>query len=379
MSAPAGGVDVPGFRADQLRGFRIGVTSDRRSGDLIDAFTRRGATVLHAPTIRMVNTDADEPVIAATRAVVAARPDILLATTAYGIRRWFELADAAGLGDDLVEALGRADILVRGPKARGGIRAAGLDDVGMSDEETTASLVERVLRHYPARLTVAVQVHGYTDQPQLERLSAAGHRVLTVAPYRWDEPGSDDPRVRRLIEAACERRVDCITFTSAPAVDALLSAAAARGSLDELLDAMTDHVIPAAVGPVTAAPLVAAGLSPIQPDRFRMGALVRLVCEHLETSRAVVETRFGPLSLRGSVVRLGEREVALTPTTLAVFRGLYDARGAVVSRGALVRSLPGARDDRVLEVTLSRLRQTLDAPGLIATVVKRGYRLALED
>ena len=27
-----------GFRPDQLQGFRIGVTSDRRSADLIDAF-----------------------------------------------------------------------------------------------------------------------------------------------------------------------------------------------------------------------------------------------------------------------------------------------------------------------------------------------------
>lgn len=379
MTVRMAGTDVPGFRADQLRGFRIGVTSDRRSGDLIDALERRGATVLHAPTIRMANADADEQVIAATRVVATARADILLATTAYGIRRWFEVADAAGLGDALVAALAQSDILVRGPKARGGIRAAGLDDVGMSDEETTSSLVDRVLDAYPSALTVVVQVHGYTDEPQLERLRAAGHRVITVAPYRWSESGADDPRVRRLIEAACARRVDCITFTSAPAVDALLAAADARGSREALLDAMADHVIPAVVGPVTAAPLVAAGLTPIQPDRFRMGALVRLVCEQLETSRAVVATRFGPLSLRGSVVRLGEREVALTPTTLAVFRGLYEARGAVVSRGALVRSLPGARDDRVLEVTLSRLRQALDTPGLISTVVKRGYRLALDD
>jgi uroporphyrinogen-III synthase len=134
-----------GFRPDQLRGFRIGVTSDRRSGDLIDAFVRRGAQALHAPTIRMANASSDEPVIADTRAIIEARPDVLLATTAYGVRRWFEVADAAGLGDDLLGALHDTAILVRGPKARGGIRAAGLDDVGMSAEETTESLIEEVL------------------------------------------------------------------------------------------------------------------------------------------------------------------------------------------------------------------------------------------
>jgi uroporphyrinogen-III synthase len=34
---------VIGFARDQLVGFRIGVTSDRRSGDLIAALERRGA------------------------------------------------------------------------------------------------------------------------------------------------------------------------------------------------------------------------------------------------------------------------------------------------------------------------------------------------
>jgi DNA-binding response OmpR family regulator len=32
-------------------------------------------------------------------------------------------------------------------------------------------------------------------------------------------------------------------------------------------------------------------------------------------------------------------------------------------------------DEHALEVALSRLRQTLGVPGLIATVVKRGYRI----
>ena len=85
---------APGFRPDQLAGFRIGVTSDRRSADLIDALARRGAQVVHAPTLRMTNAISDDPVIADTRAIIAARPDVLLATTAYGVRRWVESTHA---------------------------------------------------------------------------------------------------------------------------------------------------------------------------------------------------------------------------------------------------------------------------------------------
>jgi uroporphyrinogen-III synthase len=301
---------------------------------------------------------------------------VLLATTAYGVRRWFEVADAAGLGDDLLHALGRTAILVRGPKARGGIRAAGLDDVGMSAEETTESLIDEVLATHPPGLTVAVQLHGYLPPEALDRLRDAHDRVMTVEPYRWIDPDLTDERVDRLIEAACTGGLDCLTFTSAPAVHALLMAAEARGRYDDLIAAMRGPVVAATVGPVTSAPLVAAGIVPLQPDRYRMGAMIRLVCEHLEAARVLrLETQHGPLALRGSVVEVRGRRLPLPPVALSILRPLVQARGNVVARDRLAAGMPGTADEHALEVALSRLRQTLGVPGLISTVVKRGYRI----
>lgn len=367
--------EVPGFRADQLDGFRIGVTSDRRSDDLIDAFERRGARVVHAPTLRIAHARLDDGIIADTHAIIASRPDVLLATTGYGIRRWFELADAAGLGDALTEVLGSARILVRGPKARGGIRAAGLRDSGMSEVETTESLVSKTLEESPAHLTIAVQVHGFTDEAQLDRLRAS-HTVVTAAPYRWTRVGGADERVQRLVEAIVAHQLDAVTFTSAPAADALLIAAEDLGVAQALIAALQGEVLAAAVGPVTAAPLLASGIVPIQPERFRMGALIRLLCEHLETQRVRrIATRHGELELRGQLARFGDRRVSLSPTSVALLRRLTDEPGSVLSRAELADAVPGEQDDHAVEVALSRLRRSLGAPGLVATVVKRGYRL----
>ncbi|WP_394552375.1 uroporphyrinogen-III synthase [Agromyces sp. MMS24-JH15] len=374
MSDPG---DVPpGFRPDQLEGFRIGVTSDRRSADLIDAFERRGAQVMHAPTLRIANAQSDDPVIDDTRTIIEAKPDILLATTAYGIRRWFEVADAAGLGQDLVETLAEASILVRGPKARGSIRAAGLNDVGMSARETTESLVDLVLADYPPGRTVAVQLHGELDRRVLDRLVDAHDTVLTVEPYRWVAPDDTDERVERLIEAICAERLDCVTFTSAPAVHALFMAAERWGAYRELVEAMQGPVIAAAVGPVTAEPLIANGITPIQPDRYRMGALIRLVCEYLE-ERAVIrlDTNHGRLELRGGVVEVDGTRVALPPAGLSILRTLVSAGGSVVTRERLASRLPNSADEHALEMAMSRLRQAIGVPGVIQTVVKRGYRV----
>jgi uroporphyrinogen-III synthase len=366
---------VAGFRADQLEGFRIGVTSDRRSEDLIDAFERRGAQVLHAPTLRITNAQEDDPIIDDTRAIIERRPDVLLASTGYGIRRWFEVADAAGMGDALTDSLSATRILVRGPKARGGIRAAGLNDTGMSDVETTASLVTKALEEFEPGLTIAVQVHGYTDEEQLDRLRAV-HTVMTVAPYRWAMIGADNDRVKRLIEATCARQLDALTFTSAPSADALLIAAEGMGALADLVEAMKTEVLAAVVGPVTAAPLLAIGVEPIQPERYRMGALIRLVCEYLETERVLrVPTRHGELALRGQLVEIGGVRTLLPPTSLALLRQLVAVPGSVLSRSQLATALPGDQDDHAMEVALSRLRRSLGTPGVIATVVKRGYRL----
>jgi uroporphyrinogen-III synthase len=367
-----------GFRFDQLDGFRIGVTSDRRSEDLIDALKRRGATVLHAPTLKMADRVDDDPILADTRAMITTPPDVLLATTSYGIRRWFEVADAGGLGDDLLDALKDTTILVRGPKARGGIRAAGLNDTGMSDRETTASLVTKTLADFPNAETVAIQLHGYTDEHQLERLESAGHRVLTVAPYRWLSPDTTDARVERLIEAIAGQQLDAVTFTSAPAVHALFSTAEALGRLSDVAEGFRSAVLAAAVGPVTAEPLIALGIPVIQPDRFRLGALIKLVCDHLEENRvARIETAEGRLELRGAVVVVDGVRAVLPPTSLALLRTLVAAGGDVVSRHDLAASTPGLIDDHALEVALSRLRRALTKPGLVETVIKRGYRLSV--
>jgi uroporphyrinogen-III synthase len=142
-------------------------------------------------------------------------------------------------------------------------------------------------------------------------------------------------------------------------------------------------VVPAAVGPLTAAPLRDVGLAPVVPDRYRLGALTRLVCETLcadrvqrlrTTSVAADADEIVDIEIRGRAVTIGERHIVLGPNALALLKTLAATSG-VVTRAELQRSLPGRADEHALEVAMSRLRRSLGVPGLISTVVKRGYRL----
>jgi uroporphyrinogen-III synthase len=358
-----------------LRGFHIAVTCDRRSADLVEAFARRGAEVVHAPAVRIAPVDEDDLLVADTDAVILSRPDVVLVTTAYGMRRWIESADAAGLGEALHDTLAAARIIVRGPKARGAVRAAGLDDDGIGADERTSSAVDLALAAGVDGRTVVIQLHGHEDVEQLDRLRAAGARVLTVSPYRWVKP-TDESRLGRLITAIAARDVDVVTFTSAPAVDGLVSAAAELGMDGPLVEALRTGVVSAVVGPVTAAPLLDLGVEPLVPDRYRMGAMVRQVVVYL-TAHGVqrVETARGELVIHGRSVILDGEAVTLARGPRALLGALIADPGAVLTRERLLDELPEAGTEHALDMAMSRLRAALPDRDLVQTVVRRGYRL----
>ena len=94
--------------------------------------------------------------------------------------------------------------------------------------DTTASLVDAMIAAGLTGRQVAIQLHGFTDDIQLARLRDVSASVMTVTPYRWARPPLRE-RLPRLIRAACQRQLDAVTFTSAPAALALLEAADGLG------------------------------------------------------------------------------------------------------------------------------------------------------
>ncbi|HZO66789.1 MAG TPA: uroporphyrinogen-III synthase [Kribbellaceae bacterium] len=363
-----------------LSGCALVVTAHRRADDLITSFERRGARVLHAPTLQIVPVESDTELIAATRSVIAEPPDDVVVTTAEGFRGWVEAADTAGLAADLLTTLENTRLLARGPKARGAIRAAGLVEAWSAHSETTAEVVAWLLEHGVAGRGIVVQLHGLSDPILNEQLQAAGAAVRGIEVYRWG-PAPDAGVVDRAIGQICSGAVDAVVHTSAPGAQALLDAAVAACRLEPLLAALhSGQVLNACVGPVTAAPFRAVGAPVLVPDRYRLGALIRTVTDRLAHDTVpCVETECGPLVIRGSAAVMNGEVLPLGPGPRAVLGRLVDAGGRVVSRPDLLAALPGAEDTHAVEVTVNRLRTALGRPQLVRTVTRRGYRLAVAD
>ncbi|MEU2777539.1 uroporphyrinogen-III synthase [Streptomyces sp. NPDC007162] len=367
-----------GSRHGPLAGFTVGVTAARRADELGALLQRRGAAVLHAPALRIVPLADDGELLAATKEIIDQAPDVVVATTAIGFRGWIEAADGWGFGEQLLERLRNVELLARGPKVKGAVRAAGLTEEWSPSSESMAEVLDRLLEEGVDGRRIAVQLHGEPLPGFVESLRAAGAEVLPVPVYRWMPPEDLGP-VDRLLDAVVTRSVDAITFTSAPAAASLISRAEVRGLRDDLLAALGHDVVPACVGPVTALPLQAVGVDTIQPERFRLGPLVQLLCRELPSRARALPVAGHRVEIRGHAVLVDGDLKPVPPAGMSLLRALSRRPGWVVARSELLRALPGAgRDEHAVETAMARLRTALGAPKLIQTVVKRGYRLALD-
>ncbi|WBO65964.1 uroporphyrinogen-III synthase [Streptomyces camelliae] len=361
-----------------LAGFTVGVTAARRAEELGALLQRRGAAVLHAPALRIVPLADDGELLASTKEIIDQVPDVVVATTAIGFRGWVEAAEGWGLGDPLLDRLREAELLARGPKVKGAIRAAGLTEEWSPSSESMAEVLDRLLEEGVEGRRIAVQLHGEPLPGFVESLRAGGAEVLPVPVYRWMPPEDTTP-LDRLLDATVARSVDALTFTSAPAAASLLSRAEDRRLLPELLSALSHDVLPACVGPVTALPLQAHGLDTVQPERFRLGPLVQLLCQELPGRARALPIAGHRVEIRGHAVLVDGDLKPVPPAGMSLLRALARRPGWVVPRSDLLRALPGAgRDEHAVETAMARLRTALGAPKLIQTVVKRGYRLALD-
>ena len=368
-----------------LAGYRVAVTAARRADELCALLRRHGATVGQAAAITMVALSDDDELHCNTEALIAGPPDIVIATTGIGFGGWIAAADGWQLVNQLTKALSGARVVARGAKAVGALRAAGLPEEWFPKTESSRELVQYLRQSGIAGCRIAVQLHGATDDwdpfPEfLDELRYAGAEVVPIRVYRW-KPVPAGGEFDELITEIAQRQFDAVSFTSAPAVAATLMRAGDLGISDQLLNALRADVRAMCMGPVTAQPLVRLGVATSSPERMRLAALAKHIAEQLPAIRSrTLQAAGHRIEIRGSSVVVDGTVRSLSPAAMAILRGLAHRPGVVVARAELLQTLPGsASDPHAVDTAVLRLRKALGDKSIIATVVKRGYRLAIDE
>lgn len=375
-----------------LAGYTVGVTADRRADEQIELLERRGATVMHAPTIRTHPLVDEDALATATREAVSAPIDIAVLITAIGTRGWVEAAESLGVAETLVDTLARSELYVRGSKAKGAATTLGLP-VTWTAPASSSEVRDKLLERGVKGARIVVQLDGAGNDRRSNRpgtsagtsrlvtdLEEAGATVIGVPVYRWTFPEDVSPATR-LVRAIVDQRVDAVTFTTRTALTQLVAIADGEGMATPLLKALNRSTRVVCVGPVCADTARRLGINElIEPQRARLGSMVYEFANCLEDDR--VDLQVGPhrLRMQGRLVVIDENEpLTLTERERGVLLALTSARGRVLSKSDLLSLVwgPGERDTHLAEVVVARLRQRLGpAAGIIETVHRRGYRLA---
>jgi uroporphyrinogen-III synthase len=364
-----------------LAGYRIGVTAARKVDEQVMLLERRGASVVWAPALSQDPNQVDDAELRAATEEVIGRPvDMFLATTGVGMKAWFAAAEAWGNLDVLLKTLGDAEILARGPKSVGALRRRGLRELWAPESECFEDVLEHLRGRDLKGRRIVVQEHGQSLSMVAHALRRQGADVTTVTVYRVASAEDPEPMFR-MIDLIADRELDAVTFTSAPAVAALMEAAGSTGRRDEVISAFQADVVASCVGPVTAAAFEMWGVPTIQPERSRLAAMVKQLETELpsRSTGQTIEVAGHVLLLHGDDVLLDGVEMKLSPAPFAILQALVVNPGHVVSRRELLAALPSgtAGSEHAVEMAIARLRAALGTR-TVQTVVKRGYRLAVD-
>jgi uroporphyrinogen III methyltransferase / synthase len=260
------------FDERPLFGKRIVVTRPReQSGEFVEALEQLGASVIEAPTVRIVPPEDFAPLDEACAAV--GTYNWIVFTSVNGVDYFFQRL-AAGPTD--ARALAGVKLCAIGPGTAERLSRQGLKVDLMPAEFRAESVVEALRatgslagqRFLLPRADIAREVLA-------DELRKSGADVVEVTAYRSVpvDPDNESDIYRMLLD----KQVDVVTFTSASTVRNFVRLYGKEPVADLL-----QSVAIASIGPVTAEAALQCGIrTAIMPSDYTIPGLVRAIVEHV--------------------------------------------------------------------------------------------------
>ena len=270
-----------------LEGRVVALAETRQLEELAALLEKEGATPLRVPLVAILDAeDPGPPVLAWLRDLVADRFGYVVFMTGEGVRRLVSAAEANGLREDVIAALGRTKTVTAPAEAGERMAQIGLAPHAVADTPTTDGLIATLAREPLAGQTVGVQFHGHDNPPLVAAIEKAGATAVPVRPYRY-QPAADAHDVADLIGKMAVGLIDVLVITSSPQVDRLFEVAAECRQLTDVLQVGLKKTTVAAVGPVAAETLRKHGVSvDVCPERgWVMKKLVQVISRELEAKK----------------------------------------------------------------------------------------------
>ena len=268
------------FDARPLFGKRIVVTRPReQAADLVEALDQLGATVIEAPTMRIVAPEDFAPLDEACAAV--GRYDWIVFTSPNGVDYFFQRMQ---LGPTDTRSLAGVKLCAIGPGTADRLGQHCLRPDVIPAEYSRESVVAAMRAAGDLAGKTFLLPRADTAREFLaEELRKAGGLVTEVIAYRTlaiDLERNSEPDIYRML---LDRKIDVVTFTSASTVRNFVR----LYGVDPVADLLQPVAI-ASIGPVTAEAALQCGIrTSIMPDEYTIPGLVQAIVEHFAPSSTI--------------------------------------------------------------------------------------------
>ena len=236
---------------------------------------RQGAVATVVPSMREVPLDSNAAAFAFVSSLLAGKIDVVVFLTGVGARALLDAAATRFDPEEILTALRRATVAVRGPKPSAVLREWQVPVTIRAEEPNTwrelLSAMESAGVVEAKR--IAVQEYGRPSTEFVQELTRRGATVEQVGVYRWALPEDVEP-LRSAVRETIAGNFDVLLFTSAHQLECVLEVAGSSGQADTWRAAASRCVI-GSIGPTASETIREHGL-PVDVEAVptRMGQLV---------------------------------------------------------------------------------------------------------
>jgi uroporphyrinogen-III synthase len=265
-----------------LRGTRVAILEARMGTELASLVERCSGVPYCVPAVREVERDCRDDVARAISWLGGEERRLVVLLNGAAVNALFRVAGELGKQEELHAGLASAELLCRGPKPIGALKARGLSATVRVDEPYTTREVLQAFDDIPLRGREALVLHhGERNDAVVDALMRAHVKVFELSLYEWDLPENLAP-LMGLIDEIIQQRVGVVAFTTQIQARHLVAVADRVHKKKELVLALNTHTLAAAIGPTCAEMLRELGIPPrVVPPKSKMGSLVQSLARFL--------------------------------------------------------------------------------------------------
>ena len=271
----------PADRRGGFGGRTVLSLESRRAAEIATLIQNLGGRAVVAPATREVAATRGNDVRQFVDSLLENKIDLVIFLTGVGTRALVRAAEPFCPREQLIAALGKLKVLVRGPKPLAALRELGVPITWTVPEPNTWREILQLLDGQGVSLAgqrIAVQEHGVPSKELVDGLRQRGAEVMTIHLYDWALPEDITP-LKGAIQSVIDGRVDLVLFTAAVQVHHMVQVAEQMRLREALIAALQKSKI-ASIGPVTSEALAEYELkASMEPSHPKMGFLVKEAAE----------------------------------------------------------------------------------------------------